>query len=731
MTPDLFQIDLSAISDFLSLIGNNWIYTALVFAYMLVMGGFFLRNFGLHNLFFDDPLVLIAPGFWRRLINSRTFWTPVSFMCLWGTYLLNLWIDLHCASFSACYQFHSTWDIVTTPGFQKLIAIGALICIALAIYRGNRVRVELNDASAAQIARQDVIAGNFVVLLISGLLMGVAVFFAAVYATQLFQHLPRIDEISPLVTQFLSLILVFFLAGQALTQLHSQPAFLIGLTLSTVFVLCKAIGLYAATMTSLMVLVCVLIALAVFVYINSHPFKMEIPKFYYAKNGHVDPTTSQKQDAPTPPNIDYGLINPTEALEAWKEKTDLERPTIVFLATSGGAYRATFWTSLILDKLNAETQLPAVVNNIRLVTGASGGMVAGAYLTAMRFLGNAKNITAQIEQDIAKAQGITFDPNGDPSNKRRILQPRDSISNVIFALLRHDIPRIITQRRQKFDRGQELDKQWNTLKVEFKDLEASERSGIAPSIIFSPTLVESGAPAFFSNLDLGEVRTDPSDKKDADITSVEVFKAFMDARAKVTLATATRLNATFPYISPAISLPTAPELRRVVDAGYYDNYGITTLTAYLNEPVIKDWIEKNCAGAVIIEVSAFPSQKPRDKDRHKILAAIGRAFHFVSSPLKGAMSARSSAQKFRNDTMIRETINHYNKGIFAEHLFMRRFTFENQSKDISLNWSLPHHEMAAMQTELGKDHITQEFNELIKFYRKCRARSEHPDDIGP
>lgn len=731
MTPNSLQTIVPAISDFLNLIGGNWIYTALVLVYLLVMGGFFFRNFGLHNLFFDDPQVLVAPGFWRRLINSRTFWAPVSFMCLWGTYLLTLWIDIHCASFSACSKDLSTWDIVTTPGFHKLIAIGALICLGLAIYRGYRVRVELNYTSAAQIARQGVIAGNFLVLLISGLLMGVVVFFAAVYATQFIQHLPSGEKISPLVIQFLSLILIFFLAREALTRLQSQPGFLIGLSLSIVVVLGKAIGLYAATMTSLMVLACALAALVVFVFMNGRPFKMEIPGFFYAKDGRVDPTTTQKRDAPTPPKMDYGLINPTEALGAWKENTGLERPTIVFLATSGGAYRATFWTSLILDKLNAETQLPAVVNNIRLVTGASGGMVAGAYLTAMRYLGNAKNITEQIQQDIAKAQGIAFNPNGAPTNKRRILQPRDSISSLIFALLRHDIPRIITQRKQKFDRGQELDRQWETLKVNFKELETSEKSGVAPSIIFSPTLVESGAPAFFSNLDLGEIRTDPSDKKDADTTSVEVFKPFMDARANVTLATATRLNATFPYISPAISLPTAPELRRVVDAGYYDNYGITTLTAYLNEPVIKDWIEKNCAGAVIIEINAFPSQKPKDKPRHKMFAAVSRAFHFVSSPLKGAMSARSSAQKFRNDTMIKETVSQYNKGIFAEHLFMRRFTFENQSKDISLNWSLPHHEMAAMQAELGKDHITQEFNELIQFYGKCRARSGHPNQIGP
>ena len=39
------------------------------------------------------------------------------------------------------------------------------------------------------------------------------------------------------------------------------------------------------------------------------------------------------------------------------------------------------------------------------------------------------------------------------------------------------------------------------------------------------------------------------------------------------------MNASFPYISPAVSLPVDPP-RRVVDAAYYDNYGVNLAAAW-------------------------------------------------------------------------------------------------------------------------------------------------------
>ena len=40
------------------------------------------------------------------------------------------------------------------------------------------------------------------------------------------------------------------------------------------------------------------------------------------------------------------------------------------------------------------------------------------------------------------------------------------------------------------------------------------------------------------------------------------------------------MSATFPFASPAVSLPMDVP-RRVVDAGYYDNYGVDLATSWI------------------------------------------------------------------------------------------------------------------------------------------------------
>ncbi|HKO90053.1 MAG TPA: hypothetical protein VJU61_02810, partial [Polyangiaceae bacterium] len=54
----------------------------------------------------------------------------------------------------------------------------------------------------------------------------------------------------------------------------------------------------------------------------------------------------------------------------------------------------------------------------------------------------------------------------------------------------------------------------------------------------------------------------------------ELARLLPEAFGAFPVRTAARLSAAFPYVSPAAVLPTQPR-RRVVDAGYYDNYGVS------------------------------------------------------------------------------------------------------------------------------------------------------------
>jgi predicted acylesterase/phospholipase RssA len=56
------------------------------------------------------------------------------------------------------------------------------------------------------------------------------------------------------------------------------------------------------------------------------------------------------------------------------------------------------------------------------------------------------------------------------------------------------------------------------------------------------------------------------------VSAVEFYRLFPEA-TQFKLSTAVRMSASFPFVSPSTALPTNPP-RRVVDAGYYDNYGV-------------------------------------------------------------------------------------------------------------------------------------------------------------
>jgi hypothetical protein len=65
------------------------------------------------------------------------------------------------------------------------------------------------------------------------------------------------------------------------------------------------------------------------------------------------------------------------------------------------------------------------------------------------------------------------------------------------------------------------------------------------------------------------------------------------------MLTALRMNATYPYVLPAVWLPSNPVID-VMDAGVRDNNGQETTLRFLH--VFKDWINQNTSGFLIIQI---------------------------------------------------------------------------------------------------------------------------------
>ena len=205
------------------------------------------------------------------------------------------------------------------------------------------------------------------------------------------------------------------------------------------------------------------------------------------------------------------------------------RPKLVVVATSGGGITAAYWTAVCLTDL--ERRHHDFARHVRVITGASGGMVGAA-----EFVAGAGRPAA------ASRTGCTAPPVQRSSDqgqlarwaerRRRILRHlrRDSLTPVVRQMVLSDIPAMFAFGRQYSDRGQVLERVWERpdvdahatddsnpdladvgrvadkgLGITFDDLLKGEQDGWRPSLIVSPMIIEGTQQLLISNLNLGSL----------------------------------------------------------------------------------------------------------------------------------------------------------------------------------------------------------------------------------
>src|SRR5262249_12881401 len=140
------------------------------------------------------------------------------------------------------------------------------------------------------------------------------------------------------------------------------------------------------------------------------------------------------------------------------------------------------------------------------------------------------------------------------------------------------------------------------------------------SLVFTPMMIEDGRRLVISNLDLRSAISNDgmvlARKRSGQILenhsveAIELFRLFAVSE-NFTVATASRMSASFPYFSPAVSLPTNPR-RRVVDAGYYDNYGVSLAGSWLSTPANREWFkDKKWDSILFIQIRDGISEETR------------------------------------------------------------------------------------------------------------------------
>jgi hypothetical protein len=110
-----------------------------------------------------------------------------------------------------------------------------------------------------------------------------------------------------------------------------------------------------------------------------------------------------------------------------------DKPKLVIVSISGGATRSAYWSAVVLDRL--ESQFRGFGNHVRIITGASGGMVGAAYYVKQR-------------QDLK---------SGAAAKPLSSMIPLDSITPVAAHIALRDVWQALLPRLCGKDRGVVLD----------------------------------------------------------------------------------------------------------------------------------------------------------------------------------------------------------------------------------------------------------------------------------
>lgn len=365
-------------------------------------------------------------------------------------------------------------------------------------------------------------------------------------------------------------------------------------------------------------------------------------------------------------------------LHKWRAKnignsSELHRkPKLVFINTSGGGLRSAFWTFYSLQY--ADSLLKGqLLKHAFLITGSSGGMVGAAYMREMYMRCMLKKDKGYYGEKLLK------------NVSKDILNPISfSIAaNDLFFRFQHFN---VGNHRYVKDRGYAFETKLNenTCGV-FKgkimrDYAMVEREAFVPMMIFSPAVVNDGRKVLISSQPISYL-TQNCIGKNVNIhplvENIEFSRFFAKQGADSLLFTsALRMSATFPYVSPVVSLPSYPIID-VMDAGMRDNYGLEITLNFIYQ--FQQWIETNTSGVVIIQIRGN-GHKEFPVDENEIPSMFGS----LTRPINMLYGNMFNIQDFSQNQLVQ-----YASAWFKGKIDFVDFQLQNKVPDnISLSWHL-------------------------------------------
>jgi hypothetical protein len=401
-------------------------------------------------------------------------------------------------------------------------------------------------------------------------------------------------------------------------------------------------------------------------------------------------------DASMKHDMDENII----LLNKWKSKFH-DKPKIILVNVSGGGLRASMWAFRVMQVADSLTG-NCFIESTNLITGASGGMIGAAYYREL-YLRYRLGLQPTYRED-AYLNNIS----------------KDLLNPVIFSITVSDLFFNFQKfrdgpERYSKDRAYVFEKQLNrnvnnVFDKRLKDYESAESSAMIPMMIFTPTIVNDGRRLLISPHDISFLSHDQQ-KAGFNFTpavdGVEFRKLFKNQHADdLRFSSIIRMSATFPYILPAVSLPSTPTIQ-IMDAGMRDNTGLKTTLRYLY--VFRKWIEENTSGVIVVDV----------RDSHKIRpvepAPQKSILENLVTPLGNIYGNLLTIQDYTIDEAY-----YYAKSWYNGRLDFITFELPTREQEISLSWHLTTREKNSVYHTVDLDSNKVAFRQLVEVLKGNR-----------
>jgi hypothetical protein len=346
---------------------------------------------------------------------------------------------------------------------------------------------------------------------------------------------------------------------------------------------------------------------------------------------------------------DEGAGGPSSS-EPGKIGADSEGKIIV-VASNGGGIQAAAWTAQVLTGLEKKCRKKCDLEfdqSVHLISSVSGGTIGTMY-----FLNEYEG--GQLPEDPEELDAIVDRTEG------------SSLDEISWGVLYPDLIRTFFPNRlvwRGWDRGRALETAWlrndtswdarrriqQGLSTWRKDAEDRNR----PAVIFNTAVVETGQRLPLATTDLPE--DSPGD------LSYNRYFENVNPKPDIPVVTAARLSASFPYVSPAARAAVEGRTDHLVDGGYYDNYGVSSLVEWLDEELrgkseVKEVLVLEIRGARsgLGDERSTESLKCQTEPVVTPVSGEGQEdkrtwFSQILAPPQGALNVRNSGQRTHNDT---------------------------------------------------------------------------------